>query len=219
MKSEEFIREVDEELQRDRLSKLWRRYGRVLIGAAVLLVVGVAAQQGWQAYRNAQLAAVATEFARVDFKMREGTWADARAGFDTLAATAGPGFSALARLREAAAADALEDPAARAAALDKLADDPNADPLMRELAVLLTVAGELDSGDPGSLQGRLQPLAEAGKPWRNSAREMQALLAIRMADFALARTILGELAKDSATTPDQQQRVEAVLQSLGGTGS
>ncbi|MFO1068167.1 MAG: tetratricopeptide repeat protein [Geminicoccaceae bacterium] len=219
MKSEEFIREVDEELQRDRLNTLWRRYGRVVIAAAVLLVVGVAAQQAWLAWQASQQAKVATQYAEIDGQMREGTFADAAREFDALAANAPAGFVELARLREAAAADALKDPAARAAALDKLASDPKADPLLRDLAVLLAVSGELDSGDPATLQGRLAPLAAAGQPWRNSAREMQALLYIRTGETEKARPILDELTKDAAATPAQQQRVAAILQSLGGAGS
>ena len=219
MKSEEFIREVDEELQRDKLNAMWRRYGRLVIGAAVLLVAGVAAQQAWVAWQASQQGAVATQYAGIDAQMREGTFAEARQEFYTLAATAPPGFSALARLREAAAADALKDPAARAAALDKLASDPKADPLLRDLAVLLAVSGELDTGDPAALEARLAPLAATGQPWRNSARELQALLYIRTGETEKARPLLTELAEDAAATPSQQQRVTAILQSLGGSGS
>ena len=39
MKSEEFIREVDEELRRDRIAMLWRRYGSVVLAVAVLIVL------------------------------------------------------------------------------------------------------------------------------------------------------------------------------------
>ena len=40
-----FIREVNEELRSDRMKDAWRRYGKILIAAAVILVVGTA---GWR---------------------------------------------------------------------------------------------------------------------------------------------------------------------------
>ena len=33
MKSEEFIREIDEDLRREKMAQLWRRYGGVILGA------------------------------------------------------------------------------------------------------------------------------------------------------------------------------------------
>jgi hypothetical protein len=219
LKSDEFIREIDEELQRDKLKALWDRFGNVVIGAAVLLVVGVAAYEGWQAWQGSQRQDEARRFAAAESELAAGRWQAAASAFDTFAADASPGFAALARLREAAALDAANDPAAAAAALDRLAADGDADPLLRDLATLLSVAGQLDSGDPQDLRGRLLPLAETGRPWRSSARELLALLAIRTGELEQARSTLDELAKDGSLPRAQQQRVEALRQSLGTPAS
>ena len=45
MSDTQFIREIDEELRRERLMKLWERYGAYAVGAAVLIV---AATAGWR---------------------------------------------------------------------------------------------------------------------------------------------------------------------------
>ena len=42
-----FFREVNEELRSDQLQYVWKRYSRILIGVAVLVVLGTA---GWRGY-------------------------------------------------------------------------------------------------------------------------------------------------------------------------
>jgi hypothetical protein len=47
MSDDSFIREVEEELRSDRLKGFWDRFGPILIGAAILVVVATA---GWRGY-------------------------------------------------------------------------------------------------------------------------------------------------------------------------
>jgi hypothetical protein len=219
LKSDEFIREVDEELQRDKLKALWDRFGSLVIALAVLLVVGVAGYEGWKAWQRSQRHAEAERFAAAEADLAAQRWQAAASAFDSFAADASPGYGALARLREAAALEGAGDTAGAAAALDRLAADSGADPLLRDLATLLSVSAQVDTGDPQTLRGRLLPLAEAGRPWRSSARELLALLAIRTGEIEQARSTLEDLAKDGALPLAQQQRVEALRQSLGAPAS
>jgi hypothetical protein len=219
LKADEFIREVDEALQRDRLTALWQSYGRLVIAAAVLLVLGVAVYEGWQAWRRSQLQAEAARLAAAEATLAAGRAAEAASELAAVATETGPGFAALARLREAAARDDAGQPAEAVAALESLAAAPGADPLLKDLAVLLAVSLELDSGDPVTLQGRLLPLAEAGRPWRSTARELLALLAIRKGETAEARRLLDELAAEAGAPAAQQRRVEALRRTLGAAGS
>lgn len=219
MKSDEFIREVDEDLQRDKLKALWDRFGSLIIAAAVLLVAGVAGYEGWKAWERSQRHSEASGFAVLEADLTAKRWQQAAEGLDSFAASATPGYAALARLREAAAQEGAGDPAAAATALDRLASDPAADPLLRDLATLLSVSAQLDKGDAQTLRGRLLPLAETGRPWRATARELLAVLAIRTGELEQARSTLDELAKDGGLPSGQQQRIESLRQSLGTPAS
>lgn len=219
MKSDEFIREVDEDLQRDKLRALWARFGGLIIAAAVLLVGAVAGYEGWKAWERSSRHDEAARFAAAEAELQAQRWEPAAGAFEQFAGNASPGYAALARLRAAAALEQETDPAAATAALDALAADNTADPLLRDLATLLSVSAQLDTGDPQTLRGRLLPLAETGKPWRATARELLAVLAIRTGDVAQARAALNELAKDGGLSGAQQQRIEALRQSLGTSGS
>ena len=42
------LREIDEELKQENLQQLWKKYGTLIVGGALLLVAGVAGFQGWK---------------------------------------------------------------------------------------------------------------------------------------------------------------------------
>lgn len=216
MKSEEFIREVDEELRHDRLMLLWRRYGNLVIGAAIAIVVGTAAMVGFQNWQQRDRKAEALEFAKADTQLASGSYKEASAAFATLAADGSTGYAQLARLRQANALIKDGDQAGAEQALQALADDSGGDPLLRQAAALLLVSTQIDKADPAELETRLQPLIAAGAPYRWTARELAAVVALRKADEAKAKSLLDELSKDVGTTPQQKQRVDEMLQMLGG---
>ena len=71
----------------------------------------------------------------------------------------------------------------------------------------------------GAGTGRVSlPLAAAGQHWRDTARELLALVQIRAGETEKARATLTELTKDAGVAPAQQQRAQALLDSIGGGG-
>jgi hypothetical protein len=216
VKSEEFIREVDEELQRERLGTLWRRYGGLVVGLALLAVVGTAGKVAWDHWRQQALAEEAARFAAADQALAATRTAEAAAAFASIGAEGETGYAALARLREAEAKAALGDQAGAASALDALAHAGAADPILRDLGALLAAARDLDRGDPAQLRGRLEPLAAPGAPWRHHAQELLAVLAIRTGDLDTARRLLDELGKAAGVPQGQQRRAQELLETIGG---
>ncbi|MCI0431732.1 MAG: hypothetical protein L0210_14470 [Rhodospirillales bacterium] len=125
------FREVDEEVRREQLLKLWRRYSKHVI-AALLLVLAVAAAvlggRQWQEQRrveraNAYLAAAALPPAEAVEKF------ESMAGDD--------GYGVLARLRQAALLAELDRKAEAVAAFDSIAADSRVPPAYRDLALIL----------------------------------------------------------------------------------
>lgn len=216
MKSDEFIREVNEDLQRDRLASLWRRYGAAVIVAAVALVLGTAASVGWRSWQESRRGAEADRFGQAV----QGLESDPRAAADRLAAfagEAGTGYGAIAKLREAEARAAAKDDPGAVAALQALAANGGADPLLRDLGAILAATRELDGGgDPAALKARLEPLAAAGQPFRFTARELLAVLALKTGDAEGARRALAELRRESGLPETQERRVGELLATLGG---
>lgn len=57
----DLVREIQEDIQRERWLALWERFGRIIIMLAVALVLTVAGYQGWKAYKHSQAEAYTTE--------------------------------------------------------------------------------------------------------------------------------------------------------------
>ena len=46
--------EIEEDLRRDRMALLWQRYGNYILGFAILIIVGVAGNQGYDYWKNSR---------------------------------------------------------------------------------------------------------------------------------------------------------------------
>ena len=117
-----------------------------------------------------------------------------------LAADAPAGYATLARFREAKyRADAGDRPAA-IALYDSLASDTAVEPMLRDLATLYSVRMQIAGGDPAALTARLAPLTEEGNPWRYSAGELTAVLALSVANARQNTVVVGSVSKSYAMT-------------------
>ncbi|WP_188259294.1 tetratricopeptide repeat protein [Azospirillum tabaci] len=192
----DIFREVDEDLRRDRMERVFKRYGGIMLAAALAVVAATGGTVAWRNWQQSQKQSETTALAAALSQAAQGP----DKGVEALAAFAGkadPGMAALAQLN-AAALLAREGKTAEAVAVyDKLSGNAGAGAVYRELAALLSVMHQLESGAPAQLQARLQPLTADNSPWRFSAREMSAVLAARAGDKDRARTLFQQLADDS----------------------
>ena len=61
----DIFREIDEELRRDNLLKLWSRYGRYIIGAAVFVLVVAGGIVAWRDHQLSERRAQSARYARL----------------------------------------------------------------------------------------------------------------------------------------------------------
>jgi len=208
--------EVQEDLRAERARQLGIRYGGVLAALALVALVGVGAWQGWRWYEARETAATATAFLDIH-RATERPGADLKASaerFDAVAASAPDGYRTLARLRAAALKSETGDLAGALAEWDLVANDRAADPLYRDLASLNWVLHGLDAGDPAALAARIAPLAAEGGPWRASARELQALVAVRQGRAVEAKGMLRALAADETAPRGLRERAGRLMVGL-----
>ncbi len=98
----DIFHEVDEEVRRERLQKLWERYSIHFIVLAVLVVAGVGGWRGYQWWQDKQAAAAGAKFETALALSQQGKHAEAEAAFAKIAAEAPAGYRMLARFRAAA---------------------------------------------------------------------------------------------------------------------
>lgn len=211
--------EVDEELRAERAQQLLKRYAGLIIAVALLIVAGAAGWEGWHWWQARQdLAAGQHYLAAMALLQSPATAATQQAvtgEFDAVARTAPEGYRTLARLQAAALMAQHGDLKGAIALWNDLATDSDAEPLLRDLASLLWCQHQIDTGDPGMLEGRLKALAEPGNAWRPLAQEQLALLDLRQGRTAAAKTTLSKLAQDVTAPNGVRERAAALLARLG----
>lgn len=210
----DFIREIEEDLRRENLEKLWRKYGIYALGLAVAIVLAIAAYTGWQRYSESYRAERARQYESVLQLIAAG---DAKASEElAVLAADDDGYGALARLQAAALKAKAGDVAGAVALYEQLAADGAVDEQLRQLALILLALHTVDTAAPDELTKRLQPLTEPGNPWRYSALEITAVLAHRNGDAAKAQEILTGLADDLEAPQALRQRATEMLAALKG---
>jgi len=208
----ELFDEVDEEVRRDQLQKLWEKYSIYIIAGALLVIAGVGGWRGYE-YLAAQKAAEAgAAFDKAVELSEAGKHTEAEAAFNDLAAKAPSGYRMLARLR-AAGEVASRDPKAAAKMYDEIAADRSVGAEERDLAKVRAAALLLDSASYPDMLVRLESSAAPEATFRHTARETLALSAWRAGDMAAARKWLDLIANDGETPPSLRSRAEA-LQAL-----
>ncbi|WP_137181488.1 tetratricopeptide repeat protein [Roseomonas sp. AR75] len=208
--------EVEEDLRAERARKLAQRWGGVALGVVLAALAATGAWQGWRWYEARQAAAAAETYLSLHrASEREGAdLAAAGNGFAALARESPSGYQTLARLRAAALKAETGDLPGAIALWDQVAADTGADPLYRDLATLLAVSHGIDSADPALLAARIAPLTGAGNPWRSSALEAQALIAVRRGQTAEAKRILDGLVADQSAPAGVRERAQRVAAGL-----
>jgi len=211
--SDSFIREVSEEVRRDKLFALLRRYGGFAV-ALVVLIVGGAAYNEW---RKAQETARARAFGDSVLTVLENNDPTERAeAFVGIAPAAAADADILLTLLEAAERIDADDRDGAAEAYGRVADGADAPRLYRDIAELKRIV-LLGSELPADERRRiLNGLAAPGAPFRLLAEEQLALIEVESGENSAAITRLKAIVADAEVTPGLRDRASSLILALGG---
>jgi hypothetical protein len=208
----ELFDEVDEEVRRDQLKRLWDQYSIYIIAIALLVIAGVGGWRGYQYLEAKKAAEAGAAFGKAVELSEQNKHAEAEAAFAELAAKGPSGYRMLARLRVAGEV-ANRDPQGAAKMFDEIAADRSVGAEQQDLAKVRAAGLLVDSAGYPTILQRLEAVAGPGATYRHSARELLALSAWRAGDMTAARQWLDLMANDAETPPGMRSRAEA-LQAL-----
>ena len=212
-----FLREVDEAVRHDQYKKLWDRYGVVALGAAALIVVGVAGYKGWSYWQEKRAQDAGAKFTQALLMEDGADAAKAREMLTALAESGPEGYRVLARFQLAAAEAKAGDIDKAVADYDALAIDPGVDPILQGHATLQAAALLLDKADYAEMERRLKGLVDSNSAWRFSARELLGLSAYRLNNMREAERQFSALIGDQGTPPNLRERADMMLALIVGT--
>ncbi len=193
----DIFQEVDEEVRREQLKKLWDRYGNFVVAALVLVVVGVAAWRGYAWWEARKAAEAGAAFEAASTLAEAGKRSEAEAAFGKIAADGTSGYRHLARMREAA---------------ELAQTDPKAvGPVLQDLAALRAGALFIDANSYEEARRRLEPLTANDRTFRHTAREFLVLASSRAGDSAATKRWFDLMMTDVQTPAATRMRVEKLM--------
>lgn len=202
-----FINEVNDELRRDRLFALLRRYGWIAVLAILLLVGGAA----WNEVRKSRVEARAQAFGDSLLEAMSIEDADERAAALSALESEGSGMALLGFIGAAESGEG-NDPTA----LREVAAQPQVPAVYRDLALLKAAMAETDTRSPEDRIADLEPLTNPGAPFRLLALEQTALAEIERGGSDRALQILEEIAEDGGASEGLRRRASQLIVALGG---
>jgi hypothetical protein len=213
----DIFQEVDEEVRREQLKKLWERYSIYIVALAVLIVAGIGAWRAYEYWVAQKAAAAGAAFESAVTLSEQGKHAEAETAFAKVVTEAPAGYRVLARFR-AAAELAQVKPADAVKAYDDIAADRSLDATWQDLAGLRAGMLLVDTAPLADMRRRLDPLAEPSRTFRHTARELLALAAWRSNDVTDARRYIDMIAADGETPPGTRARIEVLSALIVGDG-
>ncbi len=213
----DIFQEVDEEVRREQLRKLWQRYGTFIIAGCVLIVAAVGGWRGYEWWETKKAAEAGAAFEQAVTLAEAGKHQEAEAAFGKLASDGAAGYRVLARLREAAEL-ASTDRSAAVKAYEQIAGDGGASQAIRDLANLRAGYLLVDSSSYADMLARLEPLTAPDRAFRYSARELLALSAWKAGDMSAARKWADMIITDPQTPPAARSRAEVLSELIAASG-
>ena len=212
---ETFLREVDENLRRDQLRTMARKYAPLLIGGLVLLLAAVG---GWLYWQDKQKAAAATDsehLAQVYTDIGTGKLQTIPQRLDIIAKDSPAAVSASALFTRAAVAIQQNDRATAIAKFHEVAAGKNFAQPHRDLGLIRATTLEFDTIKPEDVIARMQPLTKPGNPWFGSAGELTAMAMLKQGKKTEAGRLFAAIAADRQVPDSIRARAVQIAGTLG----
>jgi hypothetical protein len=209
------MREVDENLRRDRMEDFGKKYGAWLIAAVVLLLAAVGGWLYWQNRQQEQAAAQSEELMSIYSDIGAGKTEQAAKRLQPLETSDNDVVRALALLTKAAVALEGNDRASALANYRALAGDEGLPESYQDLGLIRATALEFDTIKPEEVIARLEPLTKPGNPWFGSAGELTAMAYLKQGQGERAGRLFAAIAADPQVPETIRNRAVQIAGTLG----
>jgi hypothetical protein len=213
--TETFVREVDENLRRDRMRDFFKEYGNWLIAGVCLFLAISGGLIWWNQHQVQKRGEQVEQLAQVDKDIGGGNATKAAPQLDALADSGSKAVRASAQFARAALALQQNDTKQAAATYKAIADDDGMPRPYRDAALIRETALEFDQLKPDEVIARLASLTKAGEPWFGSAGEMTAMALLKQGRSQQAAQLFAAVAKDKSVPDAIRGRAAQVAGSMG----
>ena len=197
--------EIEEDLRRDKMTMLWNRYGNIVIGVAILIIVVVAGNQGYDYWRDSKTQAAGDAFFNA---------VTADNSFDELMSITPQlpeGYKMLAKFRMAALQAKKQNEIDAELSYLSLSREAGNDSFYQDTALLLSVMNAPTTANKSELIDRISTLSAFAGPLQGLALEISAGLHLELGNPEKAVSLLTQASKLTDISPSLRQRISQFL--------
>lgn len=204
----DIFHEVEEEVRRERLEKIWKEYGDYIVAAAALLILAAAGFRLWTYYESRERARASDQYLAAEQLMESGQTRAAAQIFARLGQNAPGGYAKLSQLQGANALSVSGNTPEALSIYRKLASD--SDGMISALARIRAAWILVEGAPKPEVESLIGPLAGDASPWKPVAREILAYADYHAGATKQARAEFEALAKDTKSPSGVRGRSRAM---------
>jgi hypothetical protein len=213
----DIFREVEEDVRRERIEKIWKQYSDYIIAGVAVVILAVAGWQFYKYYHGKAVVRASDAYAAAELKAANGGAMAAASDFGRLAKDAPGGYASLAKLQQANALLGAGQTGDAVAIYEQIEKD--SDTSLAAVARLRHAWAIVDFAPKKDVTALLAPLTDPASDWQYSAREVLAYSAYHNGDTAEAIATFKKIGDNISAPQTLRQRAKAMqafLESGGG---
>ncbi len=206
-----FEREVEEQLQKERLTNFWNKYRFAIIGAIAGVILVTVGTEVYYAWRTKVRLNESNIFENAVLLSYTGDSDKALSELNGLVDSAKTGYKYLAQLKIAGILFGTNREDEALAALKAVMDDTGAPQQLRDIATLSYVGHQVDAGDTERLKALLTPMLTPVSAFYGSAVELAVTLAVVGGEAKTALPMLKQAISEPSIGAATKTRLEQLL--------
>lgn len=212
----DIFREVDEEVRREQLIRLWKQYGGLALGVLGLALIIAGGWAWWGSYQESTRMEDSEAFSQAASVAEEGNPESLLNAMQSTLPELDGGYEILARLRLAARQAESGRIEEAVASYDAIAGQSSVPTRLRHFAQMQAAMALMGHGNDEEVFARLDPLAVQGRPYYHLAQELRGYLLWRQDRLTQAYEVFDELANNASGPPGVRQRASQMREMLEG---
>ena len=210
--SEEFIKEVDEDLKEEKRVKLWKKLLPYVLGFSFGVILLTSGFVFWENYTKNTNQSLGDDFTAAVGLASEDDVDAALLALDRIVDKGSDGYATIAKMKKASILiqkGDLEKGLAIYLDLERNAVDQS----FRDIATILFVINSMDKTDPDILLKKIKPL-ESSNIWKSSALELKAFMFLKKNDIEGAKETFKNILEMKSSPSSLSKRARNMMEFL-----
>lgn len=215
------MQEVESDIRQEKFEKLWKEYGKTIIGVFVVIVGLSTAYNIWQHNQAKQTDILSQQFSNAQTLMFGQNYADALPAMENIANASHKTYSVLAKFNVASILrqnSDLKDLVKAESIYQEIMNNRSVNAAMRDLATVLYVGLKLDNAknndDFNQCLTILEPIATKESAYKFLALENKGLIQFKLKDYKASSDAFLAILQSDKSSKDVKLRAQMMTQHI-----